>query len=128
MPHRDRYLFVCTNRRPEGHPKGSCAQKGSEELVTLLKKALLARGAAARVRACATGCLDLCETGPSIVQEPEHVAYGRVTVDDIDAIAEAADKGTIVERLVVHPRKPAGEGASVTPVTPVIGATPSDEG
>jgi (2Fe-2S) ferredoxin len=101
MPHRERYLFVCTNRRPDDNPKGSCAQKGSEELVKRLKAALASRGAARRVRACASGCLDLCEIGASIVQEPEHVAYGRVTLDDVDALAEAVDKGTVVERLVV---------------------------
>lgn len=38
----------------------------------------------------------------SIVQEPEHVAYGHVTLDDVDAIADAAVKGEVVERLVVH--------------------------
>ena len=33
-PHAaQRYLFVCINRRPDGHPKGSCAEKGSEALV-----------------------------------------------------------------------------------------------
>lgn len=103
MPHRDRYLFVCTNRRPDDNPKGSCAQKGSEELAKKLKAALLARGASARVRACTSGCLDLCEIGATVLQEPEHVAYGNVTVDDVDAIAEAADKGTVLERLVVRP-------------------------
>ena len=102
MPHRERYLFICTNRRLDDNPKGSCAQKGSEDLVKRLKAALLARGAGASVRACATGCLDLCEIGASIVQEPEHVAYGNVTVDDVDAIADAAVKGDVVERLVVH--------------------------
>ena len=104
MPHRDRYLFVCTNRRPDDHPKGSCAQKGSEDLVKKLKAALLARGASARVRACTSGCLDLCEFGATVLQEPEHVAYGAVTTADIDAIAEAADKGQVVERLVVRPK------------------------
>ena len=103
MPHRDRYLFVCTNRRPDDHPKGSCGNKGSEEIVKKLKAALLQRGASARVRACTSGCLDLCEIGATVLQEPEHVAYGGVTVDDVDAIAEAADKGTVVERLVVRP-------------------------
>jgi (2Fe-2S) ferredoxin len=107
MPHRERYLFVCTNRRPDDHPKGSCAQKGSEEIVKALKASLLRRGIAARVRACASGCLDLCEIGISVVQEPEHVAYGHVTLDDVEAIAEAADKGTAVDRLVVHGRAPA---------------------
>ena len=32
MAKRERYLFVCINRRAEGHPMGSCAEKGSEEI------------------------------------------------------------------------------------------------
>jgi (2Fe-2S) ferredoxin len=103
MPHRERYLFVCTNRRPDDHPKGSCAQKGSEDVVKRLKAAFLARGIADKIRACSASCLDLCESGISIVQEPEHVAYGHVTLEDIDAIADAAAKGEVVERLVVAP-------------------------
>lgn len=102
MPHRERYLFVCTNRRPDDHPKGSCAAKGSEEVVKRLKEALLRRGVAKTVRACSSSCLDLCEIGVSIVQEPEHVAYGHVTLKDVDAIADAVAKGEVVERLVVH--------------------------
>jgi (2Fe-2S) ferredoxin len=102
MPHRKRYLFVCINRRPDGHPKGSCAQKGSEEIVTKLKEALARLGAAKEVRACSASCLDLCETGVSVVVEPDHVAYGRVTLADVDEIAQAAARGEIVERLVVH--------------------------
>jgi (2Fe-2S) ferredoxin len=103
MPFRQRYLFVCTNRRPDGHPKGSCAEKGSEELVVKLKEALAKRGVAKDVaRACSSSCLDLCEIGASILQEPEHVAYGSVTPDDVEAIADAVAGGTVVERLVVH--------------------------
>jgi (2Fe-2S) ferredoxin len=102
MPHRERYLFICTNRREEGNPKGSCAQKGSEALVKAVKASLLRRGTAGRVRACATGCLDLCESGASMVQEPDHVAYGHVTLDDVEEIAEALSEGRVVDRLVVH--------------------------
>jgi (2Fe-2S) ferredoxin len=103
MPHRKRYLFVCTNRRADDNPKGSCAQKGSEAIVPLLKDALAKRGVAKEVvRACSSSCLDLCETGISIVQEPEHVAYGHVTAADVDAIADAAARGDVVERLVVQ--------------------------
>jgi (2Fe-2S) ferredoxin len=102
MPHRQRYLFVCTNRRPDGHPKGSCAQKGSEAIVPALKEALAKLGVAKDgVRACSSSCLDLCETGISIVVEPDHVTYGHVTLDDVEAIAEAAARGSIVERLVI---------------------------
>ncbi|HSO35469.1 MAG TPA: (2Fe-2S) ferredoxin domain-containing protein [Labilithrix sp.] len=101
MPHRDRYLFICTNRREEGNPKGSCAQKGSEELVKALKGALLARGLAKSMRACSSSCLDLCEIGATVLLEPEHVVYGHVTLADVDAIADGMAKGEIVQRLVV---------------------------
>ena len=104
MPHRERYLFICTNRRADDHPKGSCAQKGSEELVKRMKAALLRRGVADKIRACSASCLDLCESGISIVEEPRHIAYGGVTLDDVDAIADAIAKGEVVERLVVEPR------------------------
>ena len=60
---------------------------------------------AARVRSCTSSCLDLCEIGATILQEPEHVAYGHVTIDDVDAIADAAGRGDVVERLVVRPTK-----------------------
>ncbi len=102
VPHRDRYLFVCTNRREDANPKGSCAQKGSEALVKALKEALLARGLLKSVRACGSACLDLCESGISIVQEPDHVAYGGVTPADVPEIVDAVARGDVVERLVIH--------------------------
>src|SRR5271170_7149115 len=105
MPFREQYLFLCTNRRPDGHPKGSCAAKGSELLVPLLKEALARRGVAKDiVRACSSSCLDLCEVGATILHEPEHVAYGSVTAADIDDIAEAAARGGVLDRLVAHSR------------------------
>jgi (2Fe-2S) ferredoxin len=103
MPTRQRYLFVCTNRRPDGHPKGSCAEKGSEALVPKLKEALAVRDLARVVaRACSSSCLDMCEAGIAVVQEPEHVVYGNVTLADVDAIADAMATGAVVERLVVR--------------------------
>jgi len=103
MPFREHYLFVCVNRRPDGHPKGSCAEKGSEDVLAKLKDALAQRGAAKHeVRACGSSCLDLCESGITVVQEPEHAAYGGVTSADVDEIAEATVRGRVVERLRVH--------------------------
>lgn len=114
MPFRSRYLFVCTNRRPDGHPKGSCAEKGSEEIVLRLKEELAKRGIAKHlVRACSSSCLDICELGVAVLQEPQHVAYGHVTLDDVGAIADAAERGEVVTRLVVLPEGGrAGERAS----------------
>jgi (2Fe-2S) ferredoxin len=102
MPSRKRYLFVCTNRRDEGNPKGSCAQSGSEEVAKRLKEVIKTKGLALEIRSCTTSCLDLCEIGVAVVQEPDHIAYGRVTLADVEEIADACGRGEAVERLVVH--------------------------
>jgi (2Fe-2S) ferredoxin len=102
MPLRDQYFFVCTNRRADGHPKGSCAERGSEAVLLLLKEALALRGIQKAVaRACASSCLDLCESGITVLHEPRHVAYGRVTRQDVDDLADAAAQGRTVDRLVI---------------------------
>ena len=108
MPHHARYLFVCQNRRAPDHPKGSCAEAGSEALVPALRAAIGKLGGSDTVRVCTSGCLDLCASGASIVQEPEHVAYGRVTEADVPEIAAAAVRGEVALRLVVHPVKASG--------------------
>ena len=102
MPHRNRYLFVCTNRREEGNPKGSCAQQGSEELLKALKAALKERGLGESIaRACGSTCLDLCEVGASVAVEPDHVVYGRVKLSDIPDIVEAVANDEVADHLVV---------------------------
>jgi (2Fe-2S) ferredoxin len=104
MPQRRRYLFVCINRRPEDNPKGSCAAKGSEAVYQTLKAALAEKGLAkAEVRACSSSCLDQCAAGVSVLVEPDHYFYGRVTVEDVPVIVEALGKGERVERLVMTP-------------------------
>ncbi|MRG93945.1 (2Fe-2S) ferredoxin domain-containing protein [Polyangium spumosum] len=102
MPQRKRYLFVCVNRRPDGTPKGSCAQRGSVELHAALKDALKDRGLAkTEVRACTSSCLDVCWAGPVVAVEPDGYFYGRVTTEDVPAIVEALAADTRVERLVL---------------------------
>jgi (2Fe-2S) ferredoxin len=104
VPQRKRYLFVCTNRRPDGTPKGSCAARGAVEIHALLKDALRARGlASVEARACTASCLDVCWVGPVVAVEPDGFFYGRVTVDDVPAIVAALETGDRVERLVLPP-------------------------
>ena len=104
MPQRECYLFVCTNRRAEDHAKGSCSARGSEEVHRALKAELSARGLAGlRARACTSSCLDQCYVGVSILVEPDHFFYGRVTVADVPAIVDAIESGRRVERLVATP-------------------------
>ncbi|WP_437296936.1 (2Fe-2S) ferredoxin domain-containing protein [Sorangium sp. So ce426] len=104
MPQRKRYLFVCVNRRPDGVPKGSCAQRGADGIHVQLKAALAERGLAkVEARACSASCLDVCWAGPVIAVEPDGYFYGRVTPADVPEIVDALASGRRVERLVLPP-------------------------
>lgn len=102
MPQRDRYLFVCTNRRADDNPRGSCAAKGSEAVQQALKEELAARGLnQLRARVCKSSCLDQCAQGVTILVEPDHYFYGHVTLADVPEIAASLGGGGRVERLVL---------------------------
>ncbi len=88
----DFHIFVCTNRRPDGHPKGSCAEKGSEKLRDYMKARAKELGVS-RVRINMAGCLDRCEHGPCIVVYPEGVWY---------TIRSPADVDTVLQRHIVE--------------------------
>ena len=99
---RKRYLFVCINRRAEENPKGCCAAKDSEEVYRALKGEVAARGLAKlEARVCTSSCLDQCATGVTVLVEPDHFFYGRVTVADVPKIVDGLVKGQPVKRLVV---------------------------
>lgn len=103
MPKRERYLWVCTNERPENHPMGSCARKGSVALQAALKQACNDRGMKNRVRVCGSTCLDLCWVGNAVAVQPDNVFYGNVTEADVPEIVDALERGDVVERLKVAP-------------------------
>lgn len=105
-PPYNRHLFICTNRRPDGSPKGCCASKGSEELRLAFKKELDAQNVTG-CRANSAGCLDACERGMSMVVYPEGVWYGPVTKDDVKEIVSShIVGGKPEERLVMQPIVP----------------------
>ena len=82
------HVFVCCNRRPDGHPRGSCAARGSEKLRDYMKVRAKELGLK-RVRVNMAGCLDRCEFGPTMVIYPEGVWYRPVTPADVDEILAA---------------------------------------
>ena len=81
------HVFVCCNRRPDGHPRGSCAARGSEKLRDYMKVRAKEMGLA-RVRVNVAGCLDRCELGPCVVIYPDAVWYKIESTADIDTILE----------------------------------------
>jgi len=102
MAQRLRYLFVCINRRPDDNPKGCCAAKGSEEVYKALKTEVAARGLAKlEARVCTSSCLDQCATGITVLVEPDHFFYGRVTIADVPEIVDGLVNSQRVKRLVL---------------------------
>lgn len=87
--------------RPEGHERGSCAQKGSERLRNYMKDKAKELGIK-DTRVNSAGCLDRCELGPVIVIYPEGVWYRAETKSDIDEILIShVQNGKPVERLLL---------------------------
>ena len=87
-PYYEAHVFMCCNRRPDGHRRGSCAAAGSEALRDYMKaraKELGLKG----VRVNLAGCLDRCEFGPTMVIYPEGVWYRVRTREDVDTVLEA---------------------------------------
>ena len=100
------HLFACTNRRPEGNPRGSCAARGSEDLRDYLKAQVRQAGLEG-VRVNTAGCLDRCELGPVLVIYPGGIWYGYRSRDDVDEIvAVHLVGGGRVERLLLPAGRP----------------------
>ena len=95
------HLFACTNRRPEGHRRGSCAARGAEALRDYMKARAKEMGLSG-IRVNSAGCLDRCEFGPTLVLYPEGVWYRAETRDDVDEIlAVHVRDGGRVRRLML---------------------------
>jgi len=98
------HVFICTNTRPAGHPRGCCNPDGSAALRERFKAEVKRRNLKATVRANAAGCLDQCEHGPNVVVYPEGIWYGNVQLGDVSEIIESHILGgKTVERLRLAP-------------------------
>lgn len=94
-----RHVFICTNERPDGHPRGSCKARGGEQLVQKFKEEL-AKAGVSGIRAQKAGCLDVCEWGAAAVVYPDNVWYGQIEPSDVAEIVQKhLAAGQPVDRL-----------------------------
>ena len=82
-PQYQKYVFVCENKREAGRP--ACGEAGSR-LLELLREVAKAEQLGGKVRICRSGCLDMCEKGPAVLVEPDHLMFERVEDTDIPKI------------------------------------------
>jgi (2Fe-2S) ferredoxin len=102
-PYYARHVFCCENKRPDGHARGCCQDKGATKLRNYLKARVKELGVPG-VRINSAGCLDRCELGPTLVIYPEGVWYHYRTLADAEEILQAhlVDGGR-VPRLMLRP-------------------------
>lgn len=106
MKRFNKHIFICENKRSDGHPRGCCLDKGSAEIRELFKKRLRELGLNSEIRANASGCLDACEFGVSVVVYPEQIWYGNVKSGDVEEIIQShLLNNKTVERLMVTDKR-----------------------
>ena len=99
MPKPAIHIFVCLNERPEGSPKASCGRRGSTDLYYRLKDLIRERGLRDMVLVTKTGCQHHCSRGPTVSVWPHNHWYGQVSVNDAEALLDAAVEGIELDRL-----------------------------
>ena len=83
-------IFVCTNKRPDGHPKPCCADRGGRELRDELKGMVKVQGFEGQVRVFQSGCLGGCERGVIAVKYPAGELMMDVKQEDLQQILDDA--------------------------------------
>ncbi len=88
MPKPEKHVFVCTQNRPDDHPKGSCVARGGQPVIDAFKAEFEERELWGRFKVTSSGCLGMCEQGPVVLVYPEGVVYAEVKESDVNAIID----------------------------------------
>ena len=88
MPKPEIHVFICSQARPAGHPRGSCGEKGAMPLLQAFSEKLIAAGLTNKVSLVATGCMGPCRAGANVLVYPGGTLYMAVTPEDIDPIIQ----------------------------------------
>jgi (2Fe-2S) ferredoxin len=97
----DVHIFVCTNQRT-GSEKLSCGESHGLELVAEFKKQLKELNVGLKTRANRSGCLGICDFGPTVAIYPDGTFYVGVKKEDVSEIINSHIlKKQPVERLLL---------------------------
>ena len=100
MAKPEKHVFICTQARPPGHPRGSCSEKGCGEVAETFWFEMQERNLFDRFAVTTTGCIGPCGLGPNMLVYPEGIMYNNVSKADVPAIVEEhLLGGQPVERL-----------------------------
>jgi (2Fe-2S) ferredoxin len=84
----DYHIFICTNQRT-GTERLSCGEAHGLELVAEFKKQLKDLDLPLKIRANRSGCLGICDYGPTVAIYPDGVFYVGVEKKDVSEIIQS---------------------------------------
>ena len=88
MARPEKHILVCTQFRPEDHPKGCCKAQGGGDIANEFAKEFEERDLWGRFKLNTTSCLGACEQAPSVLVYPEGVMYGNLKTEDVATIID----------------------------------------
>lgn len=88
MPRPDKHVFICTQNRPQGHPRGSCGSTGSAEIINEFMNEIQQRNLFDKIAITNTGCIGPCMMGANVLVYPEGILYGKVKKADVKTIID----------------------------------------
>jgi (2Fe-2S) ferredoxin len=102
MPKPKYHILLCTQNRPAGHPRGSCAEKGSKDLLMKFMMESARLNLALQILITESSCCGPCMFGPTVIVYPDGVWYKQVGPNDVTEILEQhIMNGKPVERLLL---------------------------
>ncbi|TWH77445.1 (2Fe-2S) ferredoxin [Azomonas agilis] len=89
------HIFLCTQRRPDGHPRGCCGSKNADAVYDAFAQALIQNNLTNRVALTRTGCLGPCMAGPNVLIYPASQMYSWVEPEDAAIIIKQLLAGEV---------------------------------
>jgi len=97
------YVLVCGNKRPEGHPKGSCSDRGFQAVLDKIFEVMDREQLKGKVKIIRTAsCMGPCSAGSTIGVFPDDIWYGRMKPGYVEEIFDQhLKKGKPLKRLFI---------------------------
>jgi (2Fe-2S) ferredoxin len=100
MDKPEHHLFICGSARASGELKGVCCNKDSVALLSYTQSEIQDRMLSG-VEVSMTGCLNICNQGPVVIDYPSGRFYGKADEELIDDILDAIEENEVCERNLI---------------------------
>ena len=94
------HLFICGSARASGELKGVCCNKDSIDLLSYTQGEIQDRMMDG-VEVSMTGCLNMCNRGPVVIDYPGGHFYEKGTEELIDELLDAIEDGELCETNLI---------------------------